>query len=127
MWIETLPMFLLGGAGYVAIELLYRGRSHISMFFAGGVCFLLLGKLEKVKPRLPGLLRPVAGAGIITTVELAAGMLFNRNYAVWDYRGLPGNYQGHICPRFFLMWIPLAWAAGKLYLGAEKAIPGKRG
>ena len=92
MWIETLPMFLLGGAGYVAIELLYRGRSHISMFFAGGVCFLLLGKLEKVKPRLPGLLRPVAGAGIITTVELAAGMLFNRNYAVWDYRGLPGNY-----------------------------------
>ena len=122
MWIEIIPMFLLGGAGYVGLELLYRGRSHISMFLAGGICFLLLGKLEKVRPRLPGFLRPVAGAGIITMVELAAGMLFNRDYSVWDYRGLPGNYQGQVCPTFFLMWIPLAWAAGKLYLGAEKGL-----
>mgnify|MGYP007039094459 CR=1 FL=1 len=35
---------------------------------------------------------------IITTVELAAGLIFNRDYAVWDYRGIPGNFCGQICP-----------------------------
>ena len=79
-------LFFLGGAGYVLLELLYRGRSHYSMFLAGGVCFLLLGKLEEVEPRLPGVIRPLVGAGIITTVELAAGLIFNRDYAEWDYR-----------------------------------------
>ena len=108
-------LFFLGGAGYVLLELLYRGRSHYSMFLAGGVCFLLLGKLEEVEPRLPGVIRPLVGAGIITTVELAAGLIFNRDYAVWDYRGSPGNFCGQICPKFTLLWIPLAWGAGKLY------------
>ena len=46
MTIETIPMFLLGGAGYVGIELLYRGRSHISMFLAGGVLSEALSKLS---------------------------------------------------------------------------------
>ena len=108
-------LFFLGGAGYVLLELLYRGRSHYSMFLAGGVCFLLLGKLEEVEPRLPGVIRPLVGAGIITTVELAAGLIFNRDYAVWDYRGIPGNFCGQICLKFTLLWIPLAWGAGKLY------------
>ena len=46
---------------------------------------------------------------------LAAGLIFNRDYAVWDYRGIPGNFCGQICPKFTLLWIPLAWGAGKLY------------
>lgn len=116
--LHTIPLFLLGGTGYVTLELVYRGRSHISMFLAGGLCFLLLGKLEKAD-RLPRQIRPVVGAGIITLVELTTGLLFNQDHRVWDYRGLPGNLWGQICPRFFLLWIPLAWAAGKLYTLAE--------
>lgn len=115
-------LFLLGGGGYVALELLYRGRSHYSMFLAGGICFLLLGKLEEVRPRLPGIFRPLAGAGIITMVELAAGLLFNRDYSVWDYRGVPGNFCGQICPRFMLLWIPLAAGAGWLYRRLRKVV-----
>ena len=122
MLLHTIPLFLLGGTGYVTLELLYRGRSHISMFLAGGLCFLLLGRLEKGYPRLPGAVRPVLGAVIITLVELATGLLFNRDYRVWDYRGLPGNLWGQVCPRFFLLWIPLAWAAGKLYRLAEERL-----
>ena len=122
MILEKLLLFLLGGGGYVLIELLYRGRSHITMFLAGGTAFLLLGKLEEVRPRLPGLFRAVAGAGIITTVELCFGMVFNRDYRVWDYRGVPGNYLGQICPRFFLMWVALAWVAGRVYCSAAKAL-----
>lgn len=113
-------LFFLGGAGYVLLELLYRGRSHYSMFLAGGICFLLLGKLETVCPRLPGWARPLAGAGIITMVELGTGLLFNRDYSVWDYRAVPGNFCGQICPRFTLLWIPLAAGAGWLYRKLKK-------
>ena len=108
-------LFLLGGAGYVILELLWRGWSHGSMFLAGGTCFLLLGKLNTVRPRLPLPLRGVVGAGVITMVELLAGLLFNRSYGVWDYRHLPYNYHGQICLRFFLLWIPLSLGAMGLY------------
>lgn len=101
-------LFALGGSAYVGLELLYRGRSHYSMFLAGGTCLLLLRGLNRTEPRLPLPLRAVAGAGIITMVELAAGLLFNRGYAVWDYREQWGNWLGQICPRFSLMWIGLA-------------------
>ena len=107
--------FCIGGAGYVALEYLWRGWSHSSMFFAGGSCFLLLGKLNTVKPRLILPLRGLAGAGIITMVELLTGLLVNREYRVWDYRGLPMNYHGQICLRFFLLWIPISLLAMSLH------------
>ena len=94
---KLLALFLIGGSGYVGLELLWRGRSHVSMFLAGGVCFLLLGKLNSIHPRLPLLLRGTVGALIITSVELLAGLLVNRNYTVWDYRSMPANFHGQVC------------------------------
>ena len=108
-------IFLTGGAAYVGLELLYRGRSHISMFLAGGLCLLLVGHLNEVEPRLPLVLRIPLGAAIITMVELGTGLLVNRDYAVWDYRALPGNLWGQICPQFFLLWLPLSWVAMVVY------------
>ena len=108
-------LFLLGGGGYCALEWLWRGRSHISMFFAGGVCFLLLGWLKTTFPRLKLPLRGIVGAFMITMVELTTGLLFNRNYRVWDYRQLPLNFRGQICLPFFLLWIPLSLGAMGLY------------
>ena len=108
-------LFYLGGCAYVGIELLWRGRSHGSMFVAGGLSFVLLGQLNQVRPRLPMVLRAVAGAGVITMVELAVGLLVNRGYRVWDYRSMPGNYLGQICPQYMLLWIPVAWLALMLY------------
>ena len=104
-------LFLLGGSAYVGLELCWRGRSHISMFAAGGICFLLIGQLNKVRPRLPLPLRMLAGAGIITMVELAAGLIANRDYGVWDYRGMPGNFLGQICPAFTALWVPVSLLA----------------
>ena len=108
-------LFAAGGMGYVLLEFLWRGWSHISMFAAGGLCFLLLGRLEETEPKLPAAVRPLAGAAIITMVELAAGLAVNRDYAAWDYRDRPGNFCGQICPLFSFLWIGVAWAAGKLY------------
>ncbi len=116
---KNILLFLIGGTGYVMLELLWRGFSHISMFFAGGTCFLLLGGLEKAKPRLPLPLRALTGAGIITMIELLAGLMFNRGYSVWDYRAMPLNFHGQICLPFFLLWIPISWVGMRLYRLAE--------
>lgn len=115
--VKPAALFSLGGSAYVTLELLYRGFSHGSMFAAGGVCFLLIGQSRKLS--LPKPLLPCLGAGIITTVELMTGLLVNRNYSVWDYRGQPGNFLGQICPMFTLLWIPVSAAALTIYRWAD--------
>ena len=121
--IKNAAQFLLGGGTYVGIELLWRGRSHPSMFLAGGVCYLLLGGLQKAKPQLPLALRGFVGAGVITAVELAAGLVFNRQYAVWDYRDMPCNFHGQVCLPFYFLWVPLSLCAMGLYHGVDKIFP----
>ncbi|MBO5128895.1 MAG: hypothetical protein J6B95_00910 [Oscillospiraceae bacterium] len=118
-------LFYLGGCAYMALELLWRGWSHGSMFLAGGLCFVLIGHLgELAKPlSLPG--RMLLGAAIITMVELGAGLLFNRGYQVWDYRAMPGNLWGQICPAFCLLWLPVALVAMVFYDFLQKRIPGR--
>ena len=113
IWKKSL-LFAAGGAGYVGLELLWRGRSHSSMFLAGGCCFLLLGMLDRAK-RLPLLLRGAAGAGIVTAVELVAGLLVNRDYTVWDYRQMPFNFLGQVCLSYSLLWIPVSFGAMLLH------------
>lgn len=121
IWKQAI-LFYLGGCTYVGLELLWRGRSHGSMFAAGGLCFLLLGWLNRARPRLPLPIRAVVGALLITMVELGIGLAVNRNYTVWDYRGNPGNFLGQICPLFTLLWIPVSVAAMFLYELLDKGI-----
>ena len=121
-FLRKLVMFTLGGGAYVGLEFLWRGRSHGSMFLAGGLCFLLLGGLHRAKPRLPWLLRGFVGAGIITAVELLMGLLFNRSYRVWDYRNLPLHFHGQICLPFYFLWVPLSLGALQLDALVEKLL-----
>ena len=120
--LQKIGMFFIGGSGYVALELLWRGKSHGSMFLAGGLCFLLIGQLNKVRPRLPLGLRCLVGAGIITCVELAAGLAANRDYRVWDYRQLPLNFHGQICLFYSLLWIPVSFGALLLHRVLDKRL-----
>ena len=115
---RKIGLFFLGGAGYVGLELLWRGRSHASMFAAGGICFLLLGRLQRT--RLAPALQCLLGAGIITAVELLTGLLVNRSYRVWDYRQMPLNFLGQICLPFSLLWIPVSLFGMQLYYRAER-------
>ena len=113
-------LFCLGGCGYVALELLWRGWSHGSMFLAGGLCLLLLGMLNRLSLAFP--LRTLLGAAVITGVELATGLLVNRDFSVWDYRGQPGNFLGQICLPFTLLWIPVSLGARELYRLADRRL-----
>ena len=108
-------LFLTGGCGYVGLEYLWRGWSHGSMFLAGGSCFLLLGATGKHLHRRSPVVRAIAGSTVITAVELAAGLLANRHYTVWDYRTMPGNFLGQICLPYSILWMPLSLGGMYLY------------
>jgi len=113
-------LFLVGGSGYVGLELLWRGRSHISMFLAGGVCFLLLGRLERT--RFSPSAKSLFGAAAITGVEFITGLLTNRDYRVWDYRQMPFNLMGQVCLSYSLLWIPVSLGAMLIYRVLEKQL-----
>lgn len=115
-------LFSIGGGSYVALELLWRGRSHWTMFMLGGGCFLALGRIS---PRLRPLTRMALGSAVCTAGELAVGLLFNRDHRIWDYRMLPGNFRGQICPLFSLLWAPLSLAGGNLCRWLDTWISGK--
>ena len=104
----------------MGLELLWRGWTHGSMFFAGGSSFLLLGEMNKHPA--PLLVKGLVGATAITSVELLTGLLVNRRYGVWDYRRMPLNFRGQVCLPFFLLWIPVSLGAMVLYKVAEKHI-----
>lgn len=87
------------------IELLWRGRSHISMFAAGGICFALLdGLFFRYRPGM--LICGLMGAAVITAVEFVTGYLVNirLGLGVWDYSDIPGNLYGQVCAGFSGLW-----------------------
>lgn len=114
-------LFCLGGGLYASLELLYRGRTHGSMFLLGGACFLALGRLRRVRLSWPVL--TLLGAAVVTAGELATGLVVNRDYSVWDYRGLPANFLGQICLQFSLLWMPLSLLAMGIYGALEEKLP----
>lgn len=108
-------LFYLGGASYMILEFLWRGRSHGSMFILGGLCFLLIGKLSAWLAKVPLAMQLLLFSAMITFLELLTGLLVNSAYGVWDYRQMPFNFLGHICLPFSLLWIPVSLGARALY------------
>lgn len=93
-------------------ELLWRGRTHWTMFIIGGVCFLLVGLINEVFTWDTPLIRQMAlSTVLITLVELLAGLLINCNYAIWDYRQMPLNIMGQICLPYTILWFFLSLPA----------------
>ena len=97
---QTVDLFAMGGGTYGLIEVLWRGYTHWSMALLGGVLFLLIGAGNRLLPEgTPLLIRGLAGAGVITAAEFAAGCILNLGLglAVWDYSDMPFQLLGQIC------------------------------
>lgn len=117
---ENLTVFLMGAVVYFGTEFVYRGYSHITMFFAGGICFFLIYVCEKHIVKMKLLYRCVLYAFMITAVEFVFGLVFNvwLGLNVWDYSEEPFNILGQVCPGFVLIWmalsLPAVWLSGKV-------------
>jgi len=138
---RIITLWALLGAAYVALEVLFRGYSHPSMFIVGGLCGVLVGALNQAPGfyKAPVVLQAAAGAAVVLAVEFLSGCVLNLWLCldVWDYSGLPGNVLGQICPAFGLLWfciMPFAiwaedtarwciWFYEKTALGRDDAKP----
>lgn len=106
-------LFLIGGAIYVLIELVYRGYSHWTMFLLGGLCFVLIGGVNEYIPwEMPLWLQAGIGAVIITALEFICGCIVNLalGWDVWDYSNTPLNILGQVCLPFAIIWFVIAHA-----------------
>jgi hypothetical protein len=100
----------VGALGYPLLELLWRGRTHISMSLAGAICAAAIWLLSDRCRRGFFWLRVLSAAAIITLVELAFGVVCNLmlKLGVWDYGGMSMNFLGQICLPYFFVWIVLS-------------------
>lgn len=107
-------LFLIGGNIYCLIELLYRQRTHWSMFLLGGLCFIAIDCLnEYIEWDLSLIIQDIIGTNIITIGEFIFGCIFNLwlKLNVWDYSNIPFNLLGQICLPFCLVWAFIALIA----------------
>lgn len=102
-----LAKFLAGGSCYILLEIAWRGYTHISMFFLGGLCFAALLRINSFNIHF--CLKCLAGSLTITAGELATGLVVNiwLKLEVWDYSTEAWDIAGQICPRYFLLWCVL--------------------
>ena len=103
-------VFTIGALGYGAIEILWRGHTHPSMLLAGGIAFFVIFALNLRHDAASILLKSIACALTIITVELLFGLIFNMllGMNVWDYSGKKFNFYGQICFEYALYWLVLS-------------------
>lgn len=111
-WAKIALLFIIGGALYVGVEMLWRGHSHWTMGIVGGVCFVLIGGLNNYLPWEMSLVDQAAlGALLVTAVELVVGVVLNLflGLGIWDYSGMPLNIAGQICLPYMILWFLLSF------------------
>ncbi len=108
-------VFIIGGSSYVLLECVWRGYSHWSMFCLGGLCFRLIGAIERL--HLSRFFRCGLCAAGVTAAELICGCIVNLwwHMDVWDYSRRPFNVLGQICPLYTLLWGLLSLPVMSLY------------
>ena len=118
--IKEIILLLIFGITYCGIEILYRGRTHISMLFVGGLCAVLIGMINEITPKMNIILQMFIGAVIVTIIEFFSGYIINiiLGLNVWDYSNLMFNYKGQISLLFTIIWfflsVPVIYLDDKL-------------
>lgn len=109
-FVKYIILLMVGGLAYYCIELLARGFSHWTMFLVGGICFILIGIINEITPKMPMIQQMVLSAVIITAIEFISGCILNLwlGLEIWDYSENFGNILGQICPRHTIYWFLLS-------------------
>lgn len=111
-WIvRELVLFLIGGAAYCGIEILFRGYTHWSMYILGGLCFVIIGLINELLTwKIPLISQMFISSIVITVLEFITGCIVNLwlGIGVWDYSDQPYNLLGQICLLFTNLWFLLS-------------------
>ena len=109
-FVKYLILLVIGGTAYYGIEIVARGFSHWTMFLVGGTCFILIGIINEITPKIPLLQQMILSAAIITAIEFVSGCILNiwLGLNIWDYSDEVGNVLGQICPSHTLYWFLLS-------------------
>lgn len=106
-FLKNIYLFYFFASSYVVIEVFFRGHSHWTMFILGGICGLLIGKInEYVSWEFPLIFQGIIGSIIVTLAELFFGYILNIQLKlnIWDYSNIPFNFYGQICLLFSTIW-----------------------
>ena len=119
---EFLFVFIVGGAGYGLLELMWRGWTHWTMLICGGTCFTLMYLIADMGISMPK--KCILSAAAITTVEYFTGCIVNLRFhwQVWDYSSAHFNILGQICPAFMLAWLALSVPGIKLCMKLHRIL-----
>ncbi len=104
---EYLFLLVLGGTAYYGFEMLFRGFSHWTMFFLGGICLVFCAQQGIWTHWSEPLWKQVGWCIIfVTACEFITGIIVNKflGWNVWDYTGLPFQFMGQICLPFVIIF-----------------------
>ncbi len=122
--LTEIGLFCIGGFAYILIELLWRGRSHWTMFLVGGTCFRVIAKIYRFFAHFGLWTRCVISAVAVTAIEFVSGCVCNLHLKmqVWDYSHLPLNIKGQVCLLYTAFWGILSIPANRLHTFFEKIL-----
>lgn len=130
-----LGLFLIAGCFYYCCELLFRGRSHWTMFVLAGIlavcCIDVPNNIYSFD--LDYRLQVLISAALCTLGEGVTGLVVNRwlHWGIWDYSSLPGSFFWEQCNILFVgVWILLIALIGipvcdawNYYICREEPVP----
>lgn len=107
---KDIVVFILGGLIYCGIELIFRGRTHFTMFLLAGCCSLVMAGLNNIFSfNMPFLIQVFISGFVCSVGEYIFGMLFNKNFTIWDYRNLSGTFANNqLNILFCILWLLLS-------------------
>ena len=107
---KYLILLFIGGSAYYGIEILARGFSHWTMFLIGGTCFILIGIINEITPKMPLVRQMLLSAVIITVAEFVSGCILNiwLDLDIWDYSNETFNLLGQISLKHTIYWFLLS-------------------
>lgn len=104
---KYLMLLAVGGCIYYTFEIIFRGFSHWTMFFLGGVCLIfctLQGQILKWED--PLWIQIVRCTVFVVSMEFSTGIILNKwcHYGIWDYSNQPFQLFGQICLPFTVIF-----------------------
>ena len=101
--------FLIGGGGYLLIEvvwrmLYHRRATHPIMMLPAGTVLTVLCYLDDRKWNI--FLNALIGMLIVVAFELVIGLTAIHVFDtyLWDYGSIPGTFMHVVCPRWSAIW-----------------------